>query len=398
LRQYQKLIFVISLSTLITCAPLYVNWEKSNITEAEIKNYLDQNYEQLDPIEGIWSVNTRTIVNNRLREDNPNFGIVAIVKDNSNQYSDFIEIMLSSDNFIPQTITARFKRTAYDNIYISTQYSPNGSKSTYNFKIDEKGILRGLKEEYSLNKQITHEIYYIKLYPKYKYSKNNKSKTKNVNGQATGFLLHKSGLIVTNYHVVENSAKIEVVFPKKNIIKNAELLIKDSQNDIAILRISDFYYKKIFNNNIPFTLADVTSIKVGQKVFTLGFPLGNIMGKQPRLSAGIINSLFGIKDDPRLIQISNPLQPGNSGGPLFNSKGEIVGIVVSGLNAKYFYEKVGIIPQNVNFGIKSNYLSNLLLLIPQGKEITSRKGLSKNNSIEDIVEKIYPFIVQIRVY
>lgn len=122
------------------------------------------------------------------------------------------------------------------------------------------------------------------------------------------------------------------------------------------------------------------------------------MGTKSRLSTGRITSQFGIQDDPRLFQISNPLQPGNSGGPLFNTKGEFVGIVVSGLNAKYFYENVGIIPQNVNFAIKASYLQNLIYMMPEGDEIVNRKNLVKQTTMEEQIEQLNPFMVQIRVY
>ena len=72
--------------------------------------------------------------------------------------------------------------------------------------------------------------------------------------------------------------------------------------------------------------------------------------------------------NPRLFQISNPLQPGNSGGPLFNFKGELVGVVVSSLNAKAFYDNLGIVPQNVNFAIKNSYMKNMLEMLPEGEK------------------------------
>ena len=93
------------------------------------------------------------------------------------------------------------------------------------------------------------------------------------------------------------------------------------------------------------------------------------MGDNSRFSSGRINSLYGIQDDPRLLQISNPLQPGNSGGPLFSSKGELIGVVVSSLSAKYFfYDNAGIIPQNVNFAIKISYLRNIFSMLPEGQQ------------------------------
>ena len=137
-------------------------------------------------------------------------------------------------------------------------------------------------------------------------------------------------------------------------------------------------------------------MRLGQEIFTLGYPLGEFLGSSVKLSTGDISSLYGIKDDPRLIQISNPIQPGNSGGPLLNEKGEIVGVVVSTLNAQYFYENNSVIPQNINFAIKSDYVSNLISILPEYKELTNRKNLLLGKSFEEKIELISPFIVTIK--
>lgn len=204
--------------------------------------------------------------------------------------------------------------------------------------------------------------------------------------------------MVTNYHVVEDASRIEVVFPEKNTTKSAPVRLKDTKNDIATLEIKDFTLSDISSQQIQFSFADANSVMVGQEVFTLGFPLGDIIDTKSRLSTGRINSLFGIQDDPRLFQLSNPLQPGNSGGPLFNSKGDLVGIVVSGLNAKYFYENAGIIPQNVNLAVKASYLQSIISVTPEGDVAIKRKNSFKSNSMENLVKQLNPFIVQVRVY
>lgn len=214
----------------------------------------------------------------------------------------------------------------------------------------------------------------------------------------SGVLISEIGIIATNYHVVEDATKIEVVFPENGFTRTASIRLKDSKNDIAILVLNDFSYTNTFKQSIPFTVADANTIKIGEEVFTLGFPLGEIMGTTSRLSNGRINSLYGLQDDPRLFQISNPLQPGNSGGPLFNSKGELIGLVVSSLNAKYFYENIGVIPQNVNFAIKSTYLQNLISMLPEGDDILKRNNVVKQGKMEDQIEQLNPFIVQIKVY
>lgn len=266
--------------------------------------------------------------------------------------------------------------------------------------MDEFGILKSSSTSLDDNNpyiEYYHETILIKAYPPLR-RKSRLSSDEKLKSSGSGFLLTSTGLVVTNYHVVEDANIIEVVFPEKNIIKTATVKIKDTKNDIAILEIKDFSFSELSSQPIPFSFADVSSVKVGQEVFTLGFPLGDIMGTKPRLSTGRITSQFGIQDDPRLFQISNPLQPGNSGGPLFNTKGEIVGIVISSLNAKYFYENMGIIPQNVNFAVKVNYLQSLVSMLPDGDEVAKRKNSVKIGSIEDLIEQLNPFIVRVQVY
>ena len=119
------------------------------------------------------------------------------------------------------------------------------------------------------------------------------------------------------------------------------------------------------------------------------------MGKSPRYSEGSINSLYGLDDDPAQFQISTPLQPGNSGGALFNKKGELVGIVVSGLDAKAFSDYLGIVPQNVNFAIKINYLESLINMLPNSNKIKKRNSTITNLDQGEQVEQLSPFIVQI---
>src|SRR5207237_7358603 len=120
----------------------------------------------------------------------------------------------------------------------------------------------------------------------------------------------------------------------------------------------------------------------------------DVMGTTARLSTGVVDSIFGLQDDPRLMQISNPLQPGNSGGPLLNRAGEIIGVVVSGLNAKFFYERAEVIPQNVNFAIKATYLKALVESV-QDDLLANRHNVLAGLPLEKQAEAVAPFVVSV---
>lgn len=184
--------------------------------------------------------------------------------------------------------------------------------------------------------------------------------------------LASSRLAITNHHVVEDRKDIKLVTDRGESL-NATVLSSDALNDVAVLQLE-----------VPYTKASpivITSraAKVGEKVLTIGFPHPDVMGDQAKLNTGDISALSGLKNDPRQYQISIPVQPGNSGGPLLNLKGEALGVVSSKLNQLYMAKKTGAIPENVSYAIKSAYLLPLL----SGQEVSSREGNQKS------VESVY---------
>ena len=176
----------------------------------------------------------------------------------------------------------------------------------------------------------------------------------------TGFLFSSSDYVITSYHVVHGSKSISVRMINGERI-NATVAIKDTNNDIAILKLSTSPRSR---QNI-ITIGDSSSVRTGDRVFTYGFPLVDLLGNQePRYSEGFVNSLSGISNDPRLFQVSIPIQPGNSGGPVFNEKGELIGIATSSIDSIQTQKVFGATPQNVNFAIKSSYINPLLPNLP----------------------------------
>ena len=180
------------------------------------------------------------------------------------------------------------------------------------------------------------------------------------NATGTGFMFSSSDYVITSYHVVHGSKSINVRLTNGERI-DASIAVQDTHNDIAILKLS----KPPTSRHNIIILGESSSVKTGDRVFTYGFPLVDLLGNaEPRYSEGFVNSLSGISNDSRLFQVSIPIQPGNSGGPVFNEKGELIGIATSSIDAEKTKKVFGSSPQNVNFAIKSFYINSLLTNLP----------------------------------
>ena len=171
----------------------------------------------------------------------------------------------------------------------------------------------------------------------------------------TGFFITEDGYFLTNHHVVKNAAFVEVVVTDKEK-KRARVIGFDADNDLAVLKVEGQF------SALP--LIASKDVELGDPVFTVGFPLPGIQGVSPKLTKGSINSLAGMRDKPRDFQTSVPIQPGNSGGPLVDSDGNVIGIVASSLVVKPEYKKTTEEPQLVNYAVKSSYALALLETLP----------------------------------
>jgi len=179
-------------------------------------------------------------------------------------------------------------------------------------------------------------------------------------GQVTGsgFFITTDGYFVTNEHVVE-SAKTVGIRAANGKTYPAVVVRVDSANDLAILKAEGTF------RALPVQASQ--NVRRGDKVFTLGFPNTDVQGVEPKYTEGVISSLTGIRDEPNNYQISVALQPGNSGGPLISSLGNVIGIVAAKLNAAAMLKSGRSLPENVNYAVKSNYLLELISTLPNVK-------------------------------
>ncbi len=159
----------------------------------------------------------------------------------------------------------------------------------------------------------------------------------------TGMLVDKSH-VLTASHVIDDADEILVEFSDGMPIK-ATIYRKNAEEDWAVLKL-DAESKALPISYVP-------DIQLGDKVYTLGFPSASLLGKSIKYTDGSVSALTGMMDDTNTFQISAPIQPGNSGGPIFDEKGRVVGIVLSCLDPRKFFQHTGgALPQAVNFGLK----------------------------------------------
>jgi S1-C subfamily serine protease len=161
----------------------------------------------------------------------------------------------------------------------------------------------------------------------------------------SGFVVAES-LIVTNAHVVAGCSSVTSSAGPLSIVR------VDGRNDLALLRGSF--------RLAPLTIRNSLSASSGESVIAIGYPLSGLLASEPIVSTGIVSATAGLRDNSRYLQISAPVQPGNSGGPLLDESGLIIGVVVAKLNAAAVFEITGDIPQNVNFAIAPTTLRGFL--------------------------------------
>jgi S1-C subfamily serine protease len=170
----------------------------------------------------------------------------------------------------------------------------------------------------------------------------------------TGFFITEDGYLITSHHVVYGASRLRVISPAGT--KDARLLLSDAANDIALLKVDASY--------AALAIRPSRGVRMGDSVATVGFPNPGLQGFAPKFSKGEVSALTGVKDDPRVFQISVPLQPGNSGGALADSSGNVIGIIRSKLGLRAAVTTSGALPENVNYALKSSFLLAFLESVP----------------------------------
>jgi S1-C subfamily serine protease len=170
--------------------------------------------------------------------------------------------------------------------------------------------------------------------------------------KGTGFLVSSNGHLVTNAHVVQGCVGDILGNPSGDAPAKLRLVSSDETNDLALLQATGSFkdVAKIRDK----------AIQSGDSVVAIGYPFHGLLTSDFTVTTGIVSSLSGVLNDTRFLQISAAVQPGNSGGPLLASSGDVVGVVAAKLNAIKFVRATGNIPENINFAIKTGALRDFL--------------------------------------
>lgn len=170
-------------------------------------------------------------------------------------------------------------------------------------------------------------------------------------GNGTGFWVSGDGHVLTAKHVIAECSEVHVV--DGGVDRGTATIVgQDPKADVAILKANV--------RPTQFGVFRQSSARQGEEVVVYGFPLGSALSASGVSTSGTISALAGLANDPSLLQISAPVQPGNSGGPLVDTAGNVLGIVVAKLDALKVAKVIGDVPQNVNFAVKSSVALNLM--------------------------------------
>ena len=363
---------------IIFIALMFANNSFAQIS-TQLKNYYKENILQLDPLEGIYS--SRFFIQDRGGGFTKRWGETSEVA---------IKREPNGDLCIIDNEQLTFKRigdtNAYD-VYAKWEAATatcrgilsNGVSFNYEYRLPKAQLRYDGEDPNSI-------IYFggelIKKYPTASmYAdaiKKAQEQAKPTEWTGTGFAL-KNNYIVTNYHVIDGAKSISILGINGNFTKgySADVIATDKNIDLAILKVNGI---TIPSASIPYSVK-TTNAEVGEEVFVLGYPMTSTMGEEIKLTTGVVSSRSGFQGDVSLYQTTAPIQPGNSGGPLFDSKGNIIGIV----SAKHRDA------ENVGYAIKASYLRNLMEsalpsnILPQNNSISGQNLSGKVRSVRNYV-------------
>ena len=308
------------------------------ITFEGFSSYID-GAKDLGAFEGIWESAGST-------GNEYTLGIYKDKRDARYPYKAFI-IGANVGSWSPGEIKMKFTKLDVSGLALSQYYMGDKSELRASWEVYGNGAIRAITPN-ALSRVGSS---FIKIYPR-------KEAEQTVSGSGSGWHVG-GGYIVTNAHVISGANAITVTVSDRSL--DARVVVMDQKLDLAILKLSE----------VPssLTVAPISSdFSAGQRVYALGFPLGKVLGRKPKITDGLISSLEGINSDPTNLTISAPIQPGSSGGPIFDEMGNVVGVVVAKLRDTASPDGD---TENVNYAVNVKYLLPLIDGLPIDKQVVS---------------------------
>ena len=344
-------------------------------TKRELKAHYVNDIAKLDPIEGVYDVGYLVSQSNT-SETSKKSDEIYIYSVGNGEFR-----ILGHNNFkitkIGDTNAYNFV-TDYDVSSVTDRiYLEDGCRFVRNHEIPQAQIIKDVGRS-AAGVRVFIKWDCIKTYPTSAMYANVKKKEVQPNSwSGSGFAL-QDGYIATNYHVVENANSIIVQGGNRAFSEKLEatIIATDKVNDLAILKIS----KNTGTENLPYSVKTFTS-EVGEDVWVLGYPLTSTMGDEIKLTTGVISAKSGYEGNTSMYQVSAPVQPGNSGGPLFDKKGNLIGIICAHHRDA----------ENASYAIKASCLRNLIEtsldhdILPHTNKIASFDLANQVKSVKNFI-------------
>lgn len=333
--------------------------------------------------------------------------LLSLITNSDYIYSGIYELKKSSENFVdyPYKMAVLQKEDRIIMIYLDDSdncslwgygevrgvLKPTNSQSKldviwYDKRLDFEEELSAEFDGNVLKIGLEEDIYFeenMLMYVKKGEDNSKKYSTPASMWSGTGFAL-RDGYIMTNYHVISDASQIKIQGINGIFLTEyaAQVVGVDKSNDLALLKISGEV--PIAFDAIPYGIK--TSISdVGENIFVLGYPLTATMGEEIKLTNGIISARTGFDGDVTTYQLSAPVQPGNSGGPMFDEDGNVIGVICA--------KHVG--AENVAYAVKTSQVKNLIESISD-LSILNTKNTLQGKSLKDQVKEVKNYVYLIK--
>lgn len=347
-------------------------WYVKGYTEETAKSYFNRRY-SLDLIEGIWQSN-----------DGFKYAIERDVEDDGSRSTDKYRVIIlesSHNGWSLGQIKGFVTFSSINGVYSLKYYTRNSNGDN----LESQNVILVVESPIivSFNRMDGAKINMIKLYPKVDGAEAGSASSSDKMWSGSSIVIGDRYL-ATNNHVVDGARSLVISGPNDNYNKDysVEVVAVDKNVDLAIIKVTDPSFEGF---GFPTYGISTTTADVGTDVFVLGYPMTTVMGQEIKLTTGVISSKTGYQGDPATYQISAAVQPGNSGGPMFDGEGNLIGIVVSKITQA----------ENVGYVIKLSNLRNLV------ESCSDRISFDYTNRISQLpltekIKKISPFVYYVK--